>query len=156
MRWRSESPLNSPQPKDDAMHDTPSVLTVSENGRGPYQQNVSAGRHTLIADEPQAMGGDDAGLAPFDFLLAALGSCTSITLRMYAQRKNLPLTHVSVALTHEKIDVDGRKVDRIERNITLIGELSVEQRERLLEIANKCPMYRTLQSDITIDSRLAD
>ena len=138
------------------MHDSPTTLTVSENGRGPYQQSVSAGRHTLIADEPQSMGGDDAGLAPFDFLLAALGSCTSITLRMYAQRKNLPLTHVSVALTHEKIDVDGRKVDRIERNITLIGELSVEQRERLLEIANKCPMYRTLQSDIKIDSRIAN
>ena len=138
------------------MHDSPTTLTVSENGRGPYQQSVSAGRHTLVADEPQAMGGDDAGLAPFDFLLAALGSCTSITLRMYAQRKNLPLTHVSVALTHEKIDVDGQKVDRIERNITLIGELSVEQRERLLEIANKCPMYRTLQSDIKIDSRIAN
>ena len=138
------------------MHDSPTTLTVSENGRGPYQQNVSAGRHTLVADEPQAMGGDDAGLAPFDFLLAALGSCTSITLRMYAQRKNLPLTHVSVALSHEKIDVDGHKVDRIERNITLIGELSVEQRERLLEIANKCPMYRTLQSDIKIDSRIAN
>ena len=138
------------------MHDTPSVLTVSENGLGCYQQTVSNGRHTLIADEPQAMGGDDAGPAPFDLLLAALGSCTSITLRMYAQRKNLALTHVSVALSHEKIDVGGRKVDRIERNITLIGDLSDEQRERLLEIANKCPMYRTLQSDITIDSRLAD
>ena len=138
------------------MHDSPTTLTVSENGRGPYQQSVSAGRHTLIADEPQSMGGDDAGLAPFDFLLAALGSCTSITLRMYAQRKNLPLTHVSVALSHEKIDVDGQKVDRIERNITLIGDLSVEQRERLLEIANKCPMYRTLQSDIKIDSRIAN
>ena len=138
------------------MHDTPSILTVSENGLGCYQQTVSNGRHTLIADEPQAMGGDDAGLAPFDFLLAALGSCTSITLRMYAQRKNLALTHVSVALSHEKIDVDGQKVDRIERNITLIGDLSVEQRERLLEIANKCPMYRTLQSDIKIDSRIAD
>ena len=138
------------------MHDTPSVLTVSENGLGCYQQTVSNGRHTLIADEPQAMGGDDAGPAPYDLLLAALGSCTSITLRMYAQRKNLPLTHVSVALSHEKIDVDGRKVDRIERIITLEGDLSTEQRARLLEIANKCPMYRTLQSDITIDSRLAD
>ena len=138
------------------MHTSPTTLTVSENGRGPYQQNVSAGRHTLVADEPQAMGGDDGGFAPFDFLLAALGSCTSITLRMYAQRKNLPLTQVSVALSHEKIDVDGQKVDRIERSITLIGELSVEQRERLLEIANKCPMYRTLQSDIKIDSRIAN
>jgi putative redox protein len=138
------------------MTNTPSILTVSENGLGCYQQTVSSGRHTLIADEPLAAGGDDAGLTPFDFLLAALGSCTSITLRMYAQRKNLALTHVSVALSHEKIDVDGQRVDRIERRITLAGDLSDEQRARLLEIANKCPMYRTLQSDITIDSRLAD
>lgn len=137
------------------MHDSPTSVTVSENGQGRYQQQVSAGRHTLIADEPQAMGGDDAGLAPFDLLLAALGSCTSITLRMYAQRKNLALTHVSVALRHEKIDVGGQQVDRIERIITLAGDLSAEQRARLLEIANKCPIYRTLQSDIEIDSRLA-
>jgi putative redox protein len=146
------------------MHANPSSLTVSENGLGPYQQTVSAGRHTLIADEPLDAGGDDAGLAPFDFLLAALGSCTSITLRMYAQRKGLALTHVSVALTHQKIDLaNGSGVDRldrlerldhIERIITLEGELSVEQRQRLLEIANKCPMYRTLQSDIRIDSRI--
>ena len=137
------------------MTDTPSIVTVSENGLGCYQQTVSSGRHTLIADEPLAAGGDDAGPAPFDFLLAALGSCTSITLRMYAQRKNLALTHVSVVLSHEKIDVDGQRVDRIERQITLTGDLSDEQRARLLEIANKCPMYRTLQSDIRIDSQLA-
>lgn len=138
------------------MHDTPTIVTVSENGHGPYQQSVSNGRHTLIADEPLAAGGDDAGPTPYDLLLAALGSCTSITLRMYAQRKNLALTHVSVALSHEKIDVDGQRVDRIERRITLAGDLSDEQRARLLEIANKCPMYRTLQSDIRIDSHLAD
>lgn len=138
------------------MHDTPTIVTVSENGSGPYQQSVSNGRHTLIADEPLAAGGDDAGPTPYDLLLAALGSCTSITLRMYAQRKNLALTHVSVALSHEKIDVGGQRVDRIERRITLAGDLSDEQRARLLEIANKCPMYRTLQSDIRIDSHLAD
>ena len=103
------------------MHDTPTALTVSENGQGRYQQSVSNGRHTLIADEPLATGGDDAGPAPYDLLLAALGSCTSITLRMYAQRKNLALTHVSVALSHEKIDVGGQRVDRIERRITLAG-----------------------------------
>jgi putative redox protein len=138
------------------MHATPTTLTVSENGLGRHQQTVSSGRHTLIADEPLAADGDDAGPAPFDFLLAALGSCTSITLRMYAQRKNLALTHISVALSHEKIDVDGQRVDRIERSITLEGDLNAEQRGRLLEIANKCPMYRTLQSDIKIDSRIAD
>jgi putative redox protein len=137
------------------MHDSPTTLTVSENGLGRYQQTVSDGRHTLIADEPLAAGGDDAGPTPYDLLLAALGSCTSITLRMYAQRKNLALTHVSVALSHEKIDVDGQRVDRIERHITLTGDLSDEQRARLLEIANKCPMYRTLQSDIRIASSLA-
>jgi len=138
------------------MHDSPTTLTVSENGLGRYQQTINSGRHTLIADEPLAADGDDAGLAPFDFLLAALGSCTAITLRMYAERKDLPLTHVSVALTHEKTDVDGLRVDRIERIITLEGDLTLEQRARLLEIANKCPMYRTLQSDIKIDSRVAD
>ena len=137
------------------MHASPSALTVSENGLGRYQQTVSAGRHTLIADEPLAADGDDAGLAPFDFLLAALGSCTSITLRMYAQRKGLALSHVSVALTHEKIELEGQgRVDCIARIITLEGDLSLEQRERLLEIANKCPMYRTLQSEIKIDSRI--
>jgi putative redox protein len=137
-----------------------STVTVNENGSGRYQQTINAGRHTLLADEPLAAGGGDAGPSPFDFLLAALGSCTSITLRMYAQRKGLALTRVSVALSHRKIEteVQGqiKQLDHIERVITLDGELSPEQRQRLLEIANKCPMYRTLKSDIAIDSRIAD
>lgn len=136
-----------------------STLTVSENGTGHYQQTVSVGRHTLIADEPLAAGGADTGPAPYDFLLAALGSCTSITLRMYAERKGITLTGISVALTHEKIDseVQGAtvRVDRIERVITLEGDLTPEQRSRMLEIANKCPMYRTLHSEIRIDSSVA-
>ncbi len=136
-------------------HHTPVV--VSENGKGRYQQTVSAGRHTLIADEPVSVGGADAGPAPFDFLLTALGACTSMTLRMYAEIKKLPLTGINVELTHEKIDVEGvGKVDHIERIITLSGDLTPEQRTRMLEIANKCPVHRTLCSDIRIDSTLAD
>jgi putative redox protein len=136
-------------------HHTPVV--VSENGKGRYQQTVSAGRHTLIADEPVSVGGADAGPAPFDYLLAALGACTSMTLRMYAEIKKLPLTGINVELTHEKIEVEGGgKLDRIGRIITLTGDLSPEQRARMLEIANKCPVHRTLCSDIRIDSSLAD
>ncbi|WP_301102544.1 OsmC family protein [Propionivibrio sp.] len=131
-------------------------LIVSENALGRYQQTVSVGRHQLTADEPVAAGGDDAGLSPFDLLLAGLGACTSMTLRMYAERKGLDLTRISVALRHEKIDVEGQgQIDHIERIITLDGALSLEQRQRLLEIANKCPVYRTLHSDIQIDSRIA-
>lgn len=136
-------------------HHTPVV--VSENGQGRYQQTVRAGRHTLIADEPVALGGADAGPAPFDYLLAALGACTSMTLRMYAEMKKLPLTGIRVELTHEKIEVEGQgKQDRIERIIRLDGDLTPEQRTRLLEIANKCPVHRTLRSDIRIDSALAE
>jgi putative redox protein len=136
-------------------HHTP--VLVSENGKGRYQQTVSVGRHTLIADEPLSVGGADAGPAPFDYLLTALGACTSMTLRMYAEIKKLPLTGIHVELKHEKIDVEGvGKVDRIERNITLTGDLSPEQRSRMLEIANKCPVHRTLRSDIRIDSALID
>ena len=133
-----------------------SHLTVSENGAGRYQQTIRAGRHELIADEPVSAGGDDAGLAPYDFLMAALGACTSMTLRMYAERKGLVLTRVHVDLRHEKISIPEQKpVDRIERVITLEGDLTPEQRQRLLKIANKCPMYRTLTSNIQIESTIA-
>jgi len=90
------------------MPSSPTTLTVSENGLGRYQQTVAVGRHTLIADEPTAVGGDDAGPTPFDYLL---GACTSMTLRMYAERKGLALTRVSVALSHEKVKIDSRVAD---------------------------------------------
>ncbi|WP_263769167.1 OsmC family protein [Propionivibrio soli] len=131
-------------------------VVVAENGRGRYQQSIAVGMHMLIADEPAAKGGEAVGPAPYDYLLAALGSCTSMTLRMYAERKALPLHRVSVELTHEKVEVDGAKVDRIERTITLEGDLTAEQRARMLEIANKCPVYRTLCSDIDIRSRVTE
>lgn len=135
----------------------PTSVSVGENGLGRYQQSVRIGRHSLLADEPVAVGGEDAGPAPYDYLLAALGTCTSMTLRMYAEIKKLPLTAINVELTHEKIEIEGQgKVDRIERTITLDGDLSPEQRARMLEIANKCPMYRTLRSEIRIDSSLAE
>jgi len=130
-------------------------VTVTENGQGRYQQTVSAGQHTLLAGEPASMGGDDAGPAPFDYLLAALGACTSITLRMYAERKGLPLTGVSVELAHDKVDIDGVQRDRISRSITLNGDLSEEQRQRMLEIAGKCPVARTLSQPILLENSLA-
>src|SRR5574343_428055 len=112
-----------------------SVVVVSENGLGRYQQAVQAGQHALIADEPVSVGGADAGPAPFDFIMSGLGACTSMTLRMYAERKALPLKRGSVALSHDKIEVDGAMRDRISRKITLEGVLTDEQRQRLLVIA---------------------
>lgn len=133
-----------------------SGVVVAENGQGRYQQDITVGQHVLIADEPLSVGGEDAGPAPFDFLMAGLGACTSMTLRMYAERKGLALTRVSVALSHEKIDVEGKPRDRINRTITLEGELSEEQRQRLLEIAEKCPLHRALSQPLLITSSLAE
>ena len=101
------------------------------------------------------MGGGDAGPDPFAYVMAGLGACTSITLRMYAERKGLALTRISVAISHDKIEVDGARRDRFDRLITLEGELSDEQRKRLLEIANKCPVHRLLSQSALIESALA-
>ncbi|MBU1363520.1 MAG: OsmC family protein [Gammaproteobacteria bacterium] len=130
-------------------------VVVTENGQGRYQQAVTVGQHQLIADEPVSVGGTDAGPAPFDWVMAGLGACTSMTLRMYAERKGLALTHISVALSHQKIEVDGVSRDHIERTISLAGELTAEQRQRLLEIANKCPVHRALSHSLIIESALA-
>ncbi len=132
------------------------TVVVAENGQGRYQQQVTVGQHKLIADEPASMGGADAGPAPFDFVMSGLGACTSMTLRMYAERKELPLTRVSVELSHDKVEIDGAQRDRITRRITLEGGLSTEQRQRLLEIANKCPVHRALSQSIQLESSLLD
>jgi putative redox protein len=129
-------------------------VVVAENAQGRYQQAVSIGQHQLIADEPVSLGGGDAGPAPFDFVMAGLGACTSMTLRMYAERKEIALTRLSVSLRHEKIDVDGVSRDRIERTITLEGALTGEERQRMLEIANRCPVHRALSQSFVIDSSL--
>lgn len=134
-------------------------VRVSESGESKFAQQITAGRHTLVADEPKPIG-EDSGPSPYDLLLAALGSCTSMTIRMYADRKGWPLARVDVALRHSRIHADdcancettSGMVDRIQREITLHGDLSDEQRARLLDIADKCPVHRTLHSEISIDT----
>jgi putative redox protein len=131
------------------------VLSVSG-----FTQSVSVRSHTLSADLPVELGGADKGPEPYEYLLSALGACTSMTVTMYAKKKEWPLTGVEVYLTHTKVDgpagADGRPVksDSIQRNITLKGALSDEQKQKLLEIANRCPVHQTLTGKITIDSRL--
>ena len=139
----------------------PRAVVVTETGGGKFQQSVVIGPHRLTADEPVAAGGLDSGPGPYDLLLAALGACTSMTLRLYAEHKKLPLERVSVTLSHAKIhaqdceecETKEGKIDRIERAITLTGDLSDEQRARLLEIADKCPVHRTLHSEVNIRTK---
>jgi putative redox protein len=127
-----------------------------------YLQNISIGQHRIQADEPAEAGGCDAGPNPYELLLAALGACTSMTLRMYANRKRWPLEDIRVRLMHGKMHAEDclscetkeGLVDRIEREIFLVGNLTDEQRQRLLGIANNCPVHRTLTSEIHIETRL--
>jgi putative redox protein len=133
------------------------IVTVRETGAGTYTQEVKSGAHTLTTDEPVDVGGLDSGPNPYDMLLASLGSCTSMTVRMYANQKKWPLDRVTVKLTHRKeTDPDGKKRDVITRDIMLEGALDEPQRQRLLEIANKCPIHRTLENKPEIISQLVD
>lgn len=126
-----------------------------------FAQEIVAGRHRIAADEPVSAGGTDTGLSPYDLLLAALGACTSITVGMYARRKGWPLEEVTVNLRHSKIhaqdcaecETKEGMLDRIERDVHFAGSLTAEQRTKLLEIANKCPVHRTLTSEIDIKTR---
>ncbi len=134
------------------------TVLVRETGNGKFQQEILSGPHRFLADEPVKVGGLDSGPGPYDLLLAGLGACTSMTLRLYADGKKLPLKRVSVRLTHNKIHAEDclncetkeGMVDRIDRTITFEGALDAEQRKRLLEIADKCPVHRTLKSEIDI------
>jgi putative redox protein len=137
------------------------IVTV-QGDSDAFAQVISVGRHQFPADEPIADGGKDTGPSPYDLLLAALGSCTSMTVSMYARRKQWPLRTVTVRLRHSKIHAadcescetkDGL-LDHIDRDVELTGPLTEEQRERLLVIANKCPVHRTLTSEIAIHTRL--
>jgi len=153
----AERYLDMPQAAPESPRDAKTVL-VRETRHGRFQQEIAVGVHRFLADEPVEVGGLDSGPGPYDLLLAGLGACTAMTLRLYAERKALPLERVTVELTHSRIhaadcaDCETKEgmLDRIERAIALRGTLDAEQRRRLLEIADKCPVHRTLTSEIDI------
>jgi len=140
-----------------------SDVIVRGAGSG-FAQEVRVDGHRLAADEPIESGGTDTGPSPYDLLLAALGTCTSMTIAMYARRKGWALEGVVVRLRHSKVyaqdcaecETKDGKIDRIEREITLEGRLGGEERARLLEIADRCPVHRTLTSEVSIRTRLTD
>jgi uncharacterized OsmC-like protein/alpha-beta hydrolase superfamily lysophospholipase len=133
-------------------------VVVRETRRGTFQQEIISGRHRFLADEPVKAGGTDSGPGPYDLLLAALGACTAMTLRLYADRKQLPLTRTQVRLRHGRIyatdcaecETKEGMIDHIDREISFEGDLTPEQRKRLLEIADKCPVHHTLTSEVDI------
>jgi uncharacterized OsmC-like protein/fermentation-respiration switch protein FrsA (DUF1100 family) len=141
----------------------PRNVVVRETRNSKFQQTISVGPHRLVADEPVAAGGEDSGPGPYDFLLAALGACKSMTMRLYADRKSLPLERATVTLNHSKIHAEDcaecetkeGMLDQIEVAISLEGALDAEQKKRILEIADKCPVHRTLTSEIRIVTRAA-
>ncbi len=135
------------------------TVKVSVDSASPdFLENISTGRHVLQADEPVSAGGNDAAPTPYELLLAALGACKVITLRMYARRKRWALKEVHVNLSHDKVhaedcrdcDSGASLIDRIQVEIRLVGELSDEQRRALLAVAERCPVHRTLTSDVQI------
>jgi len=142
------------------------VVVVTESGARPYGQRITAGGHQLIADEPAAIGGADSGPTPYDLLLAGLGACTAITVRMYADRKGWPLRQTTVRLRHQRIHAKDcaacettlGQLDQIERELQFEGELTDEQRARLMDIAERCPVHRTLESEVLVSTveRVAD
>jgi putative redox protein len=139
------------------MATNPSLVSV-ETASGKFQQTVRVGKHVFLADEPESLGGTDSGPSPYDLLLAALGSCTSMTMKMYADRKGIPLEGAYIVLEHSREHVEDcrscnnedNRIDVIDRSITLKGDLTEEQRQKLLGIAQKCPVHRTLENRIDI------
>jgi uncharacterized OsmC-like protein len=137
-------------------------MDVKVTSGSGLQQDIQIGRHRLVSDEPQAFGGGDLGPSPYELLAAAIGACTSMTLRMYARAKGWPLQRVITTIRHDKIHArdcaecetkEGR-IDRLEREIELEGPLDDVQRKRLLEIAERCPVHRTMSSEVKLITRL--
>lgn len=153
MRYLDATPAEA-----QAIPEMPDGVVVQETGVSHLQQMISAGRHRMIADEPVSVGGHDTGPGPYDFLLASLGACTSMTMRLYADRKAIPLDRITVELKHGRIyakdcvecETKEGMISKIDRVITMDGNLDAEQRAKLMEIADKCPVHRTLTSEIKI------
>lgn len=154
-------PIVSEQAAD--LGEAPRNVVVRETRNSKFQQTVSIGPHQMLADEPVTAGGEDSGPGPYDYVLAGLGACTSMTMRLYADRKSLPLERVTVTLKHSKIHAEdcaecetkAGMLDQIDRTIAMEGTLDAEQREKLMEIADKCPVHRTLTSEVHIVTRAA-
>jgi len=159
----AERYLDAPIAADAEIQTDAGAVVVRETREGRFQQAITVGRHRLTADEPVSVGGLDSGPAPYDFLLAGLGACTAMTMRLYAEHKGLALDRVSVTLQHGKIhaadcatcETREGKIDRIERTIRIEGHLSDAERARLMEIADKCPVHRTLVGEIDIVTKAA-
>lgn len=134
---------------------------VATTGRQKFRTELRSGKHVLVADEPENLGGRNLGLSPYDLLAAALASCTSMTLRMYADHKKIDLAHVSIRVRHDRVheqdceecEKEGHRIDRLRRDISMAGDLSAEERKRLIEIADRCPVHKTLTNKIRIETR---
>lgn len=151
--------LDAPAQVEAASANPPAgIVVVSETGVSRLQNVIAAGKHRVLADEPVDVGGMDSGPGPYDFLLGALGACTSMTMRLYAERKSIPLARTTVTLKHSRVyakdceDCETKEgmIGLIERTIAMDGDLDAEQRNKLMEIADKCPVHRTLTSEIKI------
>ena len=146
-------------PSSEAQVNADVIVRGSAEG---FAQRIEAGSHRLLADEPESVGGTNTGPDPYDLLLSALGSCKAMTVEMYARRKKWPLEQITVFLRHSKIhavdcaecETKVGKIDRIECDLQFTGAITAEQRSRLLEIANMCPVHRTLKAEIDIETQL--